>query len=247
MQIKVDNVSYKNLNNITFNIQDKKIIGIVCSDIKKLITIGNMIGNNLKDSGSIKYVPKYSKKNIAVISISDVYEFKEGKVLDYIDLSKIDKEILDLLNIKETLKERNINSLSSSQRIKLLLLKIIICDYDTLIINGIFEELDLTNRKNIIKILINLKKFKQKTIIIGTTDIDIIYEFIDNLVIICDNLCLYSENKFSIFENNNVNNPKIEIPFIKKIENMVYNKSNINLGDNDNINELIKAIYREVR
>ena len=248
MQIKLDKVTYKNLSDLSFEIENEKITGIVCNDIKDLININYLIKNNLKTSGVIKYNPKYSKNKIGVVSISKLSEFINGNLYDYLDIKNIDDDLLELFSIDKNIENRDINTFSNTEKIKFLFLKTLIKDYDTILINGIFEELDISMRKKFIKIIINLKKFQKKTILISTTDIDIIYEFIDNLVIILDGKSLSCSNKFSIYEEDNiVNNPLIQKPFIKKIEDMVYNKSNIDLGNNDSINELIKSIYREIR
>lgn len=248
MQIKLENVSYKNLNNLSFKIENEKITGIVCNDIKDLININYVILNNIKDLGTIKYSPRYSKNKIGIISISNVSELINGSLYDFINLKKVDEELLNLFSMDKNIENRDIDTFSNTEKIKLLFLKVLTQEYDTILINGIFEELDMDMRKKFIKIIINLKKFQKKTILLSTTDINIIYEFIDNLIIILDGQSLSCSNKFSIYDEENiVNNPLIQKPFIKKIEDMVYNKSNIDLGNNDSINELIKAIYREIR
>ena len=247
MQIKLENVSFKNLNNLSFDIENKKITGIFSNDIKDLINLNYIINNNIKDNGTIKYTPRFSKKNIGIISISNLDDMISGTVLEYIN-NNINDSLFDILDLNKNILKRDINTLSNSEKIKVLFLKILNENYETILINGIFEELDSNLRKKIIKIILNLKKFNDKTVIVSSTDVDIIYEFIDNLVIIFNGESLICDNKFSIYNNERIlNNHQLQKPFIKEIENMIYNKSNINLGNNDTINELIKAIYREVR
>ena len=43
MQITLDNVSFKNLKNVSFNIEKNKINGLVCNDIKDLINKGYLV------------------------------------------------------------------------------------------------------------------------------------------------------------------------------------------------------------
>ena len=246
MRINLEHVSYKNLNDLTFDIQDKKITGIVCDDIKDLININYIILNDIKDNGNIKY--SQSKKNkIGIVSISNINEMINGQVSNYI-LENIDNSLIELLDIDNEILHKDINVLSNTEKIKILFLKCLTEDNDTILINGILEELDTEKRKKFIKLIINLNKFKKKTIVISSVDIDIIYEFIDNLVLIINGNSICTDDKYNIYRNDAINkNPLIKKPFVKKIENMVYNKSNINLGENSNINELIKAIYREIR
>ena len=247
MQIKLENVSFKNLKNLTFNINDKKITGIVSSDIKDLINLNYIILNNIKDKGNIRYNPKYSKKKLGIISISNLDDLISGKVFEYIN-KDINDSLFDILDINRDILNRNINTLSNTEKVKILFLKTLNEDYETILINGIFEEFDSSLRKKFIKLILNLKKFNNKTIIVSSTNIDIIYEFVDNLILIINSESLICNDKFSVYNDENIiNNPQVQKPFIKKIENMVYNKSNINLGNNDTINELIKSIYREIR
>ena len=133
-------------------------------------------------------------------------------------------------------------------KIKILFANVLSDNPDTILIDGIFEILDMDMRKKILNLIINLKKFYNKTIVISTIDTDIIYEIVDNLVFIINGNSYYSKNKFSIFENDEIkNNLLVNIPFVKKVENMLKEKKYINLGDNENVNELIKSIYREIR
>ena len=247
MQIKLEKVSFKNLHDLSFDINDKKITGIVCSDIKDLINLNYIILNNIKNSGSIKYNPRHSKKRIGIISISNLDDMISGTALEYID-ADINDSLLDVLDINKNILKRDLNTLSNTEKVKILFLKALNDNYETILINGIFEELDSFFRKKFIKIILNLKKFNDKTIIVSSTNVDILYEFVDDLVLIINGESLTCNNKFSIYNDENIkSNPKIKKPFIKEIEDMVYNKSNINLGNNDTINELIKAIYREIR
>lgn len=244
MQIKLDNVTYKNLN-LDFVIENNKITGLVSNDINTLTTINDVIKNNTVDGGSIKYIKKSKKNTIGLISISDVENIIDGNCYAFLNAEQIDEEMYKLVNINKKVLEKDISHLSTTEKIKLVILKCLIEDHDTILIDGILEQLDEVQRKNIIKLLINLKKFNEKTILISSVDIDLIYEFIDSLIIVIDGRCLTSKDKYTIFKDNNIIN--INKPLVKQIEEMVYNKSNINLGNNDSINELIKSIYREIR
>ena len=243
MQIILEDVSYKKLNNLNFAIEDKKITGIVSNNIYNLSDLNFIIKNNIKQSGNIKYSNKNIKNKIGIISINDI-----DAVYNDLDLSKTDEEFVRILGVDDKIINKDVYTLSTSEKIKLLFLRVLIDNPNTILIDGILEILDKSMRKKILTIVTNLKKFYDKTIIISTIDIDLIYEYVDNIVLIFDNNCYYGENKFSIFEQNNiVNNPLIHIPFVKKVEDLVKEKKNINLGNNENVNELLKSIYREVR
>ena len=243
MQIILEDISYKKLNNLNFTIEDKKITGIVSNNIYNLSSLNFIIKNNIKQSGNIKYKCKNIKNKIKTISINDIDDITNDS-----DDLKIDEEFIKILNIDDKLFNKDIYTLSTTEKIKLLFLKVLSENPDTILIDGILEVIDKSMRKKILTLITTLKKFYNKTVVISVIDVDLIYEFVDNLVLIYDNNCYYSENKFSIFEQNNImNNHFIHIPFVKKVEDLVKEKKNIDLGNNENVNELLKSIYREVR
>ena len=241
MQIKLDNVKFRNLD-LDFIINDKKMTGIVSSDIYDLITTNYIICNNICDEGKIKYSKKYNKNKIGLISVSDLSDTFNINAYDFLEIKNPDEELLKLLEVKENLFNRKMDELSTTQKIKILLLKCLIKNPDIIFVDSILERLDTVNRKKILKLLWNLKKFKEKTIVISTIDIDLIYEFIDDIVIIENGKAIGYGNKYDIYSNCNINKP-----FVIKVKDSIYKKSKINIGNNDNINELIKAIYREIR
>ena len=243
MQIILEDVSYKKLNNLNFSVEDKKITGIVSNNIYNLSNLNFIIKNNIKQSGNIKYKNKNIKNKIKTISINDI-----DIINNNIDISNIDEEFIKILSIDDKIINKDIYTLSTTEKIKLLFLKSLSENPDTILIDGILEVVDKSMRKKILTLITTLKKFYNKTIVISAIDIDLIYEYVDNVVLIFDNNCYYSENKFSIFTQNNImNNPFIHIPFVKKVEDLIKEKKNIDLGNNENVNELLKSIYREVR
>ena len=243
MQIVLNDVSYKKLNNLNFTILNNKITGIVSDDIYDLNNLNFIIKNNLKQNGSIKYSLRKFKNKIGIISISELDEVNNNY-----DITNLNKDFFSMLNMDEKLLSKDVSILSTSEKIKILFANVLSDNPDTILIDGIFEILDMDMRKKILNLIINLKKFYNKTIVISTIDTDIIYEIVDNLVFIINGNSYYSKNKFSIFENDEIkNNLLVNIPFVKKVENMLKEKKYINLGDNENVNELIKSIYREIR
>ena len=245
MQIKLNNVTYGKIKNASFQIDNNKILGIVSNDIYLLKDINEVIKNNSIANGNIKYSPRYSKTKIGLISSYYLNDLPSGIVNDYINIKKVSLEQLKLFNIDKKIFDRKVDTLSKTEKIKLMFLNCMINDVDTILIDGILEILDSNMRKKIINLLINLKKFNNKTIVISCIDIDIIYEFVDNLVLIINNECITSNNKYDLFEN--ISESSLCVPFVKKVEKNLSKKNKINLGNNDNINELIKSIYREMR
>ena len=245
MQIKVKNVSTGKLNDINFEIEDKKITGIISNDIFILEKINKMLKENKIDSGSIEYSVKYAKSKMYLISMTKINDVLSKTGYEFLETKQIDEKKLKSLELDKDLLNRKIEYMSTSEKIKILLLKSIVQNYDTILIDGILEQLDSSLKNKIMKLILRLKKFEGKTIVFSSTKIDSIYEYIDNLVIITKNFCLTSTDKYKMYEENK--QLYMGKPFVIKIKELIYNKKGINLGKNDSVNELIKAIYREIR
>ena len=117
--------------------------------------------------------------------------------------------------------------------------------YDNIYINNVLSCFDRKTRMYFCKLIIKLKKLYNKTIIISDINIDNIFELIDNLIIINDKDVIYNGEKYEFYASNK--NNLFEKPLTIILKEEIYEKKGINIGNTDSINELIKAIYRELR
>ena len=86
-----------------------------------------------------------------------------------------------------------------------------------------------------------------KTIIIATSDTNIALELADE-VIGLDNEVIFKGNKFDLFTNKKLlDKCNIVEPDIIRFTNLVKNRKGINMGYRDDINDLMKDIYRFVK
>lgn len=221
----------KNIDN-GFVIENAKITGVICNDINYLDKINENIYK--------------SNKNVGLISIKEAYDNIDGLVGDFIPNCKKLDEILETVGLDRSILNRSMFNLSTSEKILVMFAKILLSNFDVILVNNILSKLDLKLRDKVIKILIKLKKFDNKTIIISSIDVDIIFEFIDNVVIFDNYKLITSLSKYDAY-NSISDDSSVEKPLVIDLTNRVLNKSGIKLGNNDSINELIKAIYREIR
>lgn len=184
--------------------------------------------------------------------IDDINDFYMNSTIDYLT-ELIDKkkenyetrleEVLLMVDLDDTLLDRKLSSLSDSELIKVEFAKILLLNPKTIFIKNIFTRLDMKNRNKFFKILIKLKKYYNKTIFIFSSEINSIYEFIDDIIYINSEEEYIYSNKFDLYENNkNLKN----IPDIIYFTNLMKNKYH-NMKYTDSINELIKELYREIR
>lgn len=216
-------------NDRKINVLDGKITGITSNSVDD---INYFFDNNLS-------------KKIYKISLNNIDYSCNMSVKDYLlNYYKID-ELLKLLNLSSKIINREVNTLSFSEKVRIEIAFAIIKDYDNIYINNVLSCFDRKTRMYFCKLIIKLKKLYNKTIIISDINIDNIFELIDNLIIINDKDVIYNDEKYEFYASNK--NNLFEKPLTIILKEEIYEKKGINIGNTDSINELIKAIYRELR
>ena len=215
-----------------------------------------VIGNSGSGKSSIISKLKNDKKvgiiNSNVIKCDNVKDQIEYYVREYNyrlkELQDRENEIITMLEIEEDILDKSVYSISESELYKVMIASIMLCNPDNLIFDEVLFSLDSRSKNKLLKLLMKLKKFFNKTIIIVCPNIDDIYEFIDDIIIIDEGKILLHGNKYEIYNDNYdlIKEKNIRIPtiaeFIKQMKD-----NGIKLDNVDNINELIKTIYREMR
>lgn len=215
-----------------------------------------VVGNSGSGKSSIISKIKNDKKvgiiNSNVIKCDNVKDQIEYYVREYNyrlkELQDRENEIITMLEIEEDILDKSVYSISESELYKVMIASIMLCNPDNIIFDEVLFPLDYKAKTKLLKLLMKLKKFFNKTIIIICPNIDDIYEFIDDIMIIDGGKILLYGDKYKILNNNydllkekNIRIPII-VEFIKKMKD-----NGINLDNVDNINELIKTVYREMR
>lgn len=210
----------------SIDIIDKKITGIVSNSVSNIIKFNENLGNE-----------------VYIISYFNVQNMNEGIVEDFLNAKKnedILSDVLKTLNINSKILSKNISELSTSEKIKLLIVNALLKNYEVIYFDNILPCLDSSSRTKLYKLIIKLKKFQNKTILISDINIDNIFEFVDNLIIVSDTII--TGNKYDVFPCDIINNP-----IALTLRDKILENKNIDIGKVDSVNELIKAIYREIR
>ena len=222
--------------------------------INKRSIIG-VVGNSGSGKSTFVNYFKESKRigiiNYDIIESSNVNDQIEYYVKKYNykinELDERKKEIIKMLEIKSSILDSNIYELSDSELAKVLIASVLLYNPETIILDEMLDSFDSKTKEKVLKLFIKLKKFFNKTIIIVTSNIDDIYEFIDEIIVIDEGkVLLYGQkreilNNYDLLKTKNIRIPNI-VTFIKKMRD-----NNINIDNVDSINELIKTVYREMR
>lgn len=136
----------------SIDIIDKKITGIVSNSVSNIIKFNENLGNE-----------------VYIISYFNVQNMNEGIVEDFLNAKKNEDmlpDVLKTLNINSKILSKNISELSTSEKIKLLIVNALLKNYEVIYFDNILPCLDSSSRTRLYKLIIKLKKFQNKTILI---------------------------------------------------------------------------------
>lgn len=178
---------------------------------------------------------------------SNVYmEIEFG--LKYFKCSNIDSRIRDsikMVGLDESFLSRNSYNLSYGERRKVALASILSYDPDIIILDEPSVGLDNKSKNELIKLLKNLNKNLKKTIVIVSHDINFLHKFVDYVYLINSGRIYLEGNKYDVLANEEaMNKCGLLVPDVLHFSNLVYKKKEINIGYRDEINDLIKDVYR---
>jgi ABC-type cobalt transport system, ATPase component len=271
MEVKLNHVTYSPkkaeiLSDINMEFSNKNITAIVGKSgsgktvILELIdaliipTTGEILVNNkAKESiknlrNNIGYLFECPEEQFFGKTVKEELDFVLMNIKDPKEKEKRIKASLFLTELDEEILSKSPFELSNGEQRKLSLLIILVKDPEILILDEPFSGLDPKNKKVIIKILKLLKKNYNKTIIIASKDTDSVLKVADYIYVIDNKKVRLEGTKYEVFkEENKLNRYGIKVPDLVKFANLVFKEKNIKIGYRDEINDLIKDIYRYVK
>ena len=158
------------------------------------------------------------------------------------------KEVLKLVGLNNTYLKRNPFELSKSEQTLLSLATSLAFDPKILILDNPFQNLDVSTKENLIKLLKTLKYHHKKTIIIADNDTDSLLKLADKVFLLSKGKLIKEGDKKEILEDIELlKKYDINIPKTVNFTHLVKEKTNINIGVREEINDLIKDVYRHVK
>ena len=250
MEIVFDNVSYnKYLKDINVKFNDGIIYGVTgknSSYIKDILirTINNYKGKVNKENYIISYINSCDDTFFCT-KIKDEIKFR-CKLNKY-NITNIKQEVIELfykLGIDEELYYRNTYDLSRSEIYLIKMVIGLVFNPDVIIIENIFNNIDLKYRKKI-KSLIEIL-VKDKIVILFDDDPDILYDMVKSIYILKNSKIVMSGNIDKVYQNEkDLVKYKILIPNLCSIVYKAREKG-VKMPFRKDVRDTMKDIYRNV-
>ncbi len=259
------------LSSINMDIKEGKINGIIGkSGSGKTTLIELLDALILPSSGTIKindFLIGDTIKNInelrsqiGIIFASPEEQFFNTTVYKEIAFSlhafnyKTDKikervsDALKMVGLNDTYLKRDPFTLSNGEMRKVAIASVLAFNPKLLIFDEPTVGLDDASKRNLIKIIRVLKTRYHKTIIIATHDVDTLHKIVDHIYVLSEGQMVLEGSKYDVFKQElELSKYGVSVPKIMAFSNLVLEKKNIKLGYRDDINDLIKDVYRNVK
>jgi len=257
---KVNYKKRKILNNIDLKIQDACITGIIGSTGSGKSTLLELCTHLLSPEEGKVIVTEDTKAQLGFVFQNPDEQFVCETVREELESQlmyfqyKVDqkeKRVLDALKMVELdvcFLNRKIKDLSYGEKKKLSLASILMINPKILVLDEPTKGLDDLGEKNFIKLLRLLKNRYHKTIIIVSHDTDFLHKIVDYVYVIYDHKIVLEGMKYDVFKQVKLlRKYGVEPPKVIVFSDLVYQKKKVRIGYRDEINDLIKDIYRYVK
>lgn len=264
MEVKFNDVSFsygdnKIFSNFSCSIKSGLISGIIGASGSGKSTMLDLIDGLVDCSNGYVSVGSYKVNDSIRKSIGYLFQFSEDQIfnssvykeiefgLKCFKCDNIDSRIRDsikLVGFDESVLAMNPYKLSNGEKRKVAIASVLAYDPDILILDEPTVGLDNISKNSLMKLLKDLKK-SGKTIIIVSHDINFIHKFVDYIYLIKNGKIFLEGNKYDVLSNEEaMTECGLVVPSLLHFSNLVYDKKGVKIGYRDEINDLIKDVYR---
>ena len=232
-----------NFNDVTFHICDKKITFIVPSNNSLLFALKDDLNNQ-----KVAFLRKNEEDYFFCNTIYEEILFRLKKRKRKCNYDKKILGSLKMVGLDANYLKRSPLEISKGEQKKLAIASILAFNPKIFILDEPFTNLDFSSKKKLIKLFRLMKLKYGKTFIISTSDTDVVLALADEVIALKDDKIIFQGNKIDLFTNKKfMKEASIFEPKIIEFTNLVEKLKGINLGYRDDINDLIKDIYRFVK
>ncbi len=220
------------------------------------IQIGNFLLENnhpLKNLNALRFqvglVFQFPEEQIFNTTVKE--ELAMGLKFYHYKIDQIEKrslEALKMVGLDDSYLDKNPFHLSQGEKRKVAIASILMLNPEVLILDEPTIGLDSESKQSLLKLLRILKNRFHKTIIIVSHNTDFLLPIVDYVVVLHNKKVVMDGDKYTVFKQvKKLQQYGVKPPKIIEFSDKVLNKKNIKIGYRDEINDLIKDIYRYVR
>lgn len=272
---KKNSTKNKILNSINLELKEGKITSLIGKSGSGKTTLAELSNALLIPTDGCINIGSYivtkkgadSSKNINKIrfNVGLVFQFPEqqffnltvreevsfGMKLYNYRMPEIEKRVVDslkMVGLGEEYLDRNPFTLSNGEKRKIALASILVFNPKVIILDEPTIGLDSSSKKSLIQLLRKLKTRYNKTIVLISHDVDMVHFISDYIYVIDSGNIVLEGDKYSVFKKEQeLKKYGLRVPKVIEFSNLVLNKKGIKIGYRDEINDLIKDIYRYVK
>lgn len=251
-------------NKINLSIPSNIIIGLTGSTkdaFVSLLSLKNLEKGSLYlgDNKVTKENIKVFRKRIGLLSQNINESFYHLTVKDYLlneiklkelsftDVSKKIKDSLKIVGLNISYLNRQLKSLSYSEKKLLLLANVLLLNPNIIILDEFFLGIDLLNEKKIIRLLLKIQEKYQKTLIIVSKETTCLYNYCKKLIVVNETgILLDGPTEEVLQEVDLLKKNKIELPPILEFTYLAKKKKEVKIDYHQDIRDIIKDIYKHV-
>lgn len=173
------------------------------------------------------------------------YEIENKNIVLKNDLKKIN-DSLKIVGLNKLSLDRNINTLSESEKKLLQLAIALLSNPEVLIFEEPFNKLDLKNEKKLVLLLRKIKEKYDKTIIFISSNSNLLYKYTDYLIVYDDKLLKEGKTSTILEDVEFLKRNSLSVPEIVEFTYLAKKKYNVKIDYHSDIRDIIKDIYKHV-